>query len=157
MTFSFSGLNLASVKAASSSVLPPGQYVCTTKDAEIANTKSGDGKILKVKLIDVQGKGLIITTINIFNKSEKAMEIGLEELKALLVHGGHPDPDNIGQHGVASVNGLTVGITVGSEMYEGTSRSKVKFFIDPKTVKGYEQDAAGGDEPAIGSAGGMPF
>jgi hypothetical protein len=150
-SFSFSNLVLSGVQAAAvASVLPVGRYVCTVVSAELQDTKDKQGKFVAVKLKDTKGKGSITARLNVFNKSAKATEIGMEQLKALLVHGGHPDPDNIGDHGIGSIKGLTVGVVVGHDSYNGEDRSQVTGFVDPKTVKGYEQEATGAGKPAIG-------
>jgi hypothetical protein len=134
MTFSFSNLSLSGVTAAAGvPVLPPGRYVCKVTDTEVKDTKSGTGKILVVKLRC--DKGSIMDNINVHNPNPQAVEIGMEQLKALLVHGGHPDPDNIGQHGVASIRGLSVGVLVGSETYNGNPSAKVKGYFDPESLQ----------------------
>ena len=158
MDFSFSNLNLSNVQAAAGvSVLPPGRYVCKVTDAKIESTKDGSGRMVVVKLADEGGKGVITDRLNVFNKSPEATRIGLEQLKALLVNGGHPDPDNIGAHGVQSIRGLTVGVLVGSEMYQGEARSRVKGYMDPAVINGNPATAHAPDgAPTIGSAG-MPF
>lgn len=162
MTFSFNSLVLSGVKAASGvSVLSPGRYVCKVTDVEIKDTKDGKGKRMVVKLKEVNDKGVITDFINLhLPNSERATEIGQEQLKALLVHGGHPDPDNPGLHGLSAIKGLTVGVIVGTEKrLNGSGDSAaVKGYIDPTTVAGQVQ-AAPGTAPAIGStaAGKLPF
>lgn len=134
MEFSFSNLSLSGVTAAAGvSVLAPGKYVVKVSDVEMADTKNKSGKIMKVKLrCDA---GVITDNINVFNASAKAQEIGLEQLKGLLVAGGHPDPDNIGQHGLASIKGLTVGIIVGQDgTYNGEPSFKVKGYLKPDQI-----------------------
>ena len=154
--FSFSNLSLSGVQAAAGvSLLPPGKYICKVKEAEVVDTKNKDGKILKVKLSC--DDGVITDNLNVNNKSEEATKIGLEQLKALLVCGGHPDPDNIGQHGVASIKGLTVGVVVRADSYNGQPSSKVSGYMLPENVPQKGATAASKSAgPAIGS-GGMPF
>lgn len=136
MSFSFSSLNLSGVKAATGgSVLPPGEYVVKVKKAEITDIKDG-GKALKVVMVETNDKGVITDQINVHlpGRSEEAVRIGMETLRALCEFGGHPDPDNIGAHGVQSLVGLTVGIRVGSEKYEGKDRSRVTGYKLPSEV-----------------------
>lgn len=150
MTFSFSNLSLSGVTAATTGgVLPPGRYVCTVRKAEIEDTKDKSGKKLMVLLACSQG--VITDSINIYNKSERATEIGLEQLKSLLVNGGHPDPDNIGAHGVGSIKGLVVGVVVGNEKYEGQDRSKVSGYLKPELVTANGQASAKPAAPAAAS------
>lgn len=159
--FSFSSLVLSGVQAAAGvSVLAPGQYVCKVTDVELRDTKDGKGKRLMVKLKDTQDKGIITDFINLFlPNSEKATQIGQEQLKALLVHGGHPDPDQIGQHGLQSIKGLVVGVIVGTEKdTDGNKRACVRGYIDSATVKGYEQSAAvATGDAAMGAGKKLPF
>ena len=159
MIFSFSNLSLSGVEAAAgSSVLSPGKYVVKVTEAKVEDTKAGTGKVLKIRLSCKDG--VISDNINIYNPSAEATKIGLEQLKALLVNGGHPDPDNIGVHGVPSIVGLTVGVIVGSEMYQGSPSSKVKGYLHPDKVGATASAAAGfklaAAAPAIGPDG-LPF
>lgn len=157
--FDLSSLNLAGVTAASSSgVLPVGRYVCTTKGAKVeknkATAKDPNGLQVTVLCVDTAGKGVITARITIRNKSAEAVRIGKEQLKGLCVHGGHPDPDNpFADNTPSSLNGLTVGVVVGPDSYNGEAKSKVNGFCDPKTVKGYEDSQAG----AIGGDADIPF
>jgi len=153
-TFSFSNLSLAGIEAAAgSSVLAPGKYVVKVTDAKVEDTKAGTGKVLKLRLSCKAG--VISDNLNVANPSPEATRIGLEQLKGLLVNGGHPDPDNIGQHGVASIVGLTVGVIVGSEMYQGSPSSKVNGYCKPDAV-GAAAPAAAAPAAAIGSPA-FPF
>lgn len=114
--FSFRDLNLTNIKESSGALtLKPGTYTCKVNEAKIDKIKSG-GQQLVVKLSDTEGQGSITDWIVVNNpNSEMNTRIGLERLKSLLVHGGHKDPDNIGQHGVESIKGLVVGVQVKSE------------------------------------------
>lgn len=156
MNFSFSNLNLSNVTAAAGAiVLPVGRHVCKVAEATIEDTKNKDGKYIKLRFREVNDKGVITGNVNVFNKSEEATRIGLEQLKGLLVAGKHPDPDNIGSHGVSSIKGLTVGVVVGTEMYQGSPRPTVKGFYDPDAV-GDDAAAAASTGPKVGSED-MPF
>jgi len=136
MSFSFDKLNLGGVQASgASTMLRAGRYVCTARNAALSDTKSG-GKYIEVELNDNNDMGSIKAYLNIhIPASETATRIGREQLKALLTFGGHKDPDNIGKHGIASINGLKTGVLVVSESYikDGETRtgSKVKGFFDP--------------------------
>lgn len=149
--FSLSSLNLSGVQAASgTSVLPPGRYVCDTKNAKIEKTKDQTGRFISVMCVDVAGKGVITARLNVQNKSVEATRIGWEQLKGLLEHGGHPNPNNPFEDDTPnSLNGLRVGVVVKSDTYQGEARSQVGGFCDPKTVKGYEGQQAG----SIGGTG----
>jgi hypothetical protein len=66
--------------------IPAGWYPVEIEKAEIKDTKAGDGKYLKIEHTVVGDKFAnrkIWKQINLVNKSEKAVEIGLRELAAL--------------------------------------------------------------------------
>lgn len=153
--FDFGNLSLSGVQASAGVAgLPPGRYVVKTKDAKLESTKANDGsKFLFIRLVDLAGKGAISDRINVFLRGkEEATKIGLGQLKALCAHGGHPDPDNVGKHGVGALNGLTVGIIVGSETYLGEKRSRVSGYCEPSDVRGYEGSAPAATGGSIGAA-----
>lgn len=135
MAFSFKDLNLSNIEVTSAgSVLKPGRHVCTVTEAAIKPSKS-NGAILELKL--ASDEGAIRHWINVHvPTSEQATRIGREQLKALLVHGGHPTPDNPG--GVEKIRGLKVGVSVGTDTYmkDGEERtgSKVKGFFNPSEL-----------------------
>jgi hypothetical protein len=153
--FDFGSLSLKGIKAATGgAVLPKGRYVCEVKDAKIEDTKDKTGKMLVIRCVEQDGKGVITDRFNIKNKSAEATRIGLEQMRRMLEIGGHPDPDNVGALGLSAINGLIVGIVVGTEKYEGEDRSKVTSYINPADV------LSSGAKPAAaaGSIGGdVPF
>lgn len=150
MAFSFNELNLSGVEVSTGGgTLQPGRHVCKISDAVIKDTRTG-GKQLEVQLDSVKGGG-IRAWINVHvPASQDATRIGREQLKALLVHGGHPNPDRPGD--VASMKGLTVGVAVKSDSYEknGETRtgSRVHYFFDPS-----EEGHVKGSQPASKSGG----
>ena len=138
--FSFNKLNLKNVDVttAGNGTLPPGRHICKVSDATLKDTRAG-GKMIELQFNEIDGKGGIRNWLNVMvPSSEKATQIGREQLKGLLVWGGHEDPDNIGKHGVGSIKGLVVGVRVVTDTYvkdvlerEG---SKVNGFLDPATI-----------------------
>lgn len=146
--FSFRDLNLSGVEAQKgSNSLKPGRYVCTTSEAELKPTKSG-GISLKIKLTDRDGGGSVTDFINIKvpnvndDKQAMAQRIGRERLKALLVFGGHKNPDEPGD--IKTMNGLTVGVIVeqgedwkdesGTTRKGGGKPKKNGAYFDPKEL-----------------------
>lgn len=117
MSWSFTDLNLNGVEAQKgAATLKPGRYVCEVSEAELKTTKAG-GRQLFVKLNDINGGGYVADWITLTHPkaatdkgSKQAVEIGMSRLKALLLYGGHPNPDRPGD--IASVNGLVVGVNV---------------------------------------------
>ncbi len=155
MTFSFSNLNLSNVTAASGGgVLQPGRYVVKVKEATVSDNKAKTGKVLKVKL--VCDAGVITDNLNVAHTTAEAQRIGLEQLKALLECGGHPNPNQPGD--VSSLVGLKVGIIVAQDgVYEGKPQFKVKGYLKPEDVgtAGATSSVTG---PTIGAADGdIPF
>jgi hypothetical protein len=158
MNFSFSQLSLSGVQAAAGvAVLAPGRYVCKVKDVEFVDNKNKNGKLLKVKLVCKDG--VITDNINVFHETPKAQEIGQEQLKALLVNGGHPDPDNIGQHGIPSIKGLEVGVIVIHDTYNGQPSSRVGGYTKPDAIGqvGAHGSVAAKPAPAASFGGDIPF
>ena len=143
-TFSFDQLNLSDVKASAGGGLQAGRYICKVKAAALRDTAKG-GKQVEVNFEDNQGGGVIRAWINVHvPESSEATRIGREQLKSLLVHGGHASPDQPGD--IKSLVGLDVGVTVKSESYqkngETRSGSKVHFFYDPATGASASNDTA---------------
>lgn len=130
MPFDFRSLNLEAVETSSGGgALQPGRYICKVQDVEIKATKSG-GKQLEVKFAEVNGAGTIRHWINLHTPSSpEATRIGLEQLKALLVHGNHPNPNHPGD--IATLRGLVVGVAVREDTYvkngEERTGSKVHY------------------------------
>lgn len=151
--FSFKELNLSGVEVSSAgATLKPGRHAVEVIEATVKDTKA-NGKMLEIKLNSLEGEGAIRMWINLHvPSSQEATRIGREQLKALLVFGGHPSPDKPGD--VATLKGLTVGVSVGSEEYtdkNGNKRdgSKVKSFfpatdIDPKYAGKSKPKTTGG-------------
>jgi hypothetical protein len=115
--FDFSQLSLEGVEAArGGATLKPGIYVCTVDGVEI---KKNPGKAtqLVVELVDEGGQGKVTDFISLAHaraavddKCRQAVEIGRSRLKALLEHGGHPNPDKPGD--ISTLKGLRVGVRV---------------------------------------------
>ena len=162
MSFSFNDLNLSTVEASGvSSALRPGRYVCLAKEAKLKDTKSG-GKMVEVELEDVGGMGSLRAFLNVhIPSSDQATRIGLEQLKSLLTYGGHKDPNNVGKHGIASINGLKVGVLVVAEQYtkDGETRngSRVKGFLDPATMQTETNSSSHSSPPSRDLDDAIPF
>lgn len=69
------------------SALPAGEYSVRIADAEIMATKAGTGQYIKMRL-DVTGPShqgrVVFTNINIQNPSQKAEEIGRQQLGSIM-------------------------------------------------------------------------
>lgn len=66
--------------------VPPGDYMLSIDSAEVKDTKNGDGKYIKIEhtIISEQYKGRkVFNNINIYNKSQQCVNIGLGMLANL--------------------------------------------------------------------------
>lgn len=86
-------LDLTGIKANSSAPLKPGVYTVKVTNAEVKETAKKDGKFIAVKFevtAPETDKGRVVMhRFNIENKTPKAQEIGLAELKTMLLCSGH--------------------------------------------------------------------
>jgi hypothetical protein len=124
--------------------LPAGKYVCNVTNAELADTKSG-GKMIKLELTVAAGESKnrkLFGNINVQNANPKATEIGLSQLKSLLVCSGYPNPDKL--ESVTALCGLTVGVKtkIRSDETYG-DKAEVHYFFDAKETKAQDQKDSG--------------
>lgn len=80
-------LDLSEVKESSFECLPKGDYVVVVSDAEVRDTKDGQGQYLRVTLEVQEGEfdsRKIFTNFNIKNKNQQAVQIGLGQLKKMM-------------------------------------------------------------------------
>lgn len=80
-------LDMTNVKAAGPMLIDPGTYEVISDEAEIKDSKSG-GQYINVKYKVVSGKfegSYLFNMFNIKNSNQKAVEIGLGQLKAFMV------------------------------------------------------------------------
>tara|TARA_B100000424_G_scaffold271708_1_gene276050 strand:- start:39829 stop:40338 length:510 start_codon:yes stop_codon:yes gene_type:complete len=137
MAFNFRELNLSGVEVSGAApILQPGRYVCEVTDAFLKPTKNG-GSSIEITLNDTKGGGSVRSWVNVHVPiSEQATRIGREQLKALLIYGGHSNPERPGD--ISSLKGLKVGVSVGQDKYtmDGVEKvgSKVKGFFDPSEI-----------------------
>jgi hypothetical protein len=71
----------------------PGEYQSTIVAAEVKDTKTGGAMLV---ISHKTEKGMTAQRINIKNSNPKAVEIGLSELKSLLISINHKNPSGIG-------------------------------------------------------------
>jgi len=79
-------------------LVPAGIYKVAVVDAELKDTKSGTGKIIKTQFKILEGANagrLIFSNFNIINDNEQAMNIGRAQLKRLMVQAGKENPDTL--------------------------------------------------------------
>lgn len=105
-------MSLLDLTNVSENGIEDGDYVATVSHAEVKSTKNGDGEYIKVCFETDKGQK-IYHNFNIKNKSEKAAQIGLGQLKTFLRVSGKSNPNNLG--GVAELMGLKALIKVKNE------------------------------------------
>jgi hypothetical protein len=134
--------DLSNVKAQGNDTLPAGKYVCNVTNTEMKDTKDGTGAYIRTELTVAEGdaKGRKVWfNINVRNKNPQATEIGMSQLKALLVCAGYPTPDKLS--GIGELNGLTVGVKTKIKTDEYGEKAEVSYFYEPK------KEAQGTGEP----------
>jgi hypothetical protein len=159
--FDFSKLDLSKYEVDSGEErLRAGKYVCKVTEAKIETMKSGNGRTLTLRLEDVKtGHGSIPMFITVeHNKSAKAEEIGLKQLKTLAAHGGLANPNQIGN--VKNLVGLQVGVKVSPEPWTddngeertGSAVDKWHPFFDPSRTTATGPDPVEAKAPAAPAA-----
>ena len=128
------------------SPVPPGDYEAVIKDAEIRTTKSGTGQYIALRL-DITGPShagrVVWSNLNIKNDSQKAEEIGRQQLGAVMRAVGLPSLQDTDQ-----LIGGNIGVKLAirkSEEYGDSN--EVKAFKAPKSGA-----SAGAPAPAMASA-----
>jgi hypothetical protein len=125
--------DLSNVKAQGNDTLPAGKYVCNVTNTEMKDTKDGTGAYIRTELTVAEGdaKGRKVWfNINVRNKNPQATEIGMSQLKSLLVCAGYPTPDKLS--GIGELNGLTVGVKTKVKTDEYGEKAEVSYFYEPK-------------------------
>lgn len=150
VSFSFRELDLSDVDAQGSSLMSVGDHACSIKEAELKQTASG-GWMIQVEFLS-QGGQTIRDRFNVKNKSADAERIGKGQLKNLLIQAAHPDPDNVGQHGIGSIRGLKVGVSVADVNEPWTDKNGKRHDTSRKVVGYFAISGKGGavaddDEP----------
>lgn len=116
----------------SSVILPAGRYTVDVADVRLIDHKSGDGKSVNVSYrVDNGGKKYHGTYINSFHiiehSSDKAVEIGFEELARLAIAVGRELSDEESNINVGSFVGKSLALRL-DEPEEGRSVNPVTGF-----------------------------
>lgn len=120
--------------------LPPGDYNVTIAGAEIAPTKSGTGQYIKLKMTVTgpthQGR-VVFSNLNIKNDSQKAEEIGRQQLGSIMRAIGLPAIQDTDQ-------------LIGGSLVVKLKIVKSEGYDDKNEVSAYK--SATGSAPAMPSA-----
>ncbi len=139
-------LDLSNTEVTNYAPLPDAKYVCNVTEAEIKDTKSGTGQYISATLTIAEGEfegRKIFTNFNVKNENPKAVEIGLSQLKSLLIESGYKDPNTLGS--VTDICGLRVGVkTKTKEDPAYGPKTEVSFYFNPKATTGQTGQAKAG-------------
>jgi len=133
--------DLSNVKAQGNDTLPAGKYVCNITNAELKDTKAKNGQYIKIEFTIKEGDASgrkVWAQINVANANPKAAEIGMSQLKSLLVCASYPNPDKLDS--VTSLCGLTVGVKTKVKTDEYGEKAEVSYFFEPKKEAQGSQD-----------------
>lgn len=127
------GFNVAEVEIdapVSYDPIPDGEYTLKALDAEQKTTSRGDGTYIKVKFEVVKGEyagRLLWQNFNIENPSQKAQNIGRQQLVAWATACGKPDADDTDKL-LEKPFRAAVGIEKGTGGYSDSNRIKAFLF-----------------------------
>jgi hypothetical protein len=138
MSFTFNSMNLKNVEVSENSILPEGNHIVEVTEAKSVTKPTGAVQIEVLMREVVDGKKTIKDWIVVHNPNyPKNAEIGLSNLKAMLIHGGHNNPDNpFPDDDVSVMKGLVFGVYVGTSEYNGKTSMKIKKYKSAKDVDG---------------------
>ncbi len=127
-------LNLNGVSAQTNTPLAAGTYLMKVESAEVKQTVSKTGEYLEVwfKVTEGESSGRRVGhRFNIKNATPKAQEIGLSQLKTMLLCAGHSGES------LASVNDM-IGLTVLAKTKvkqdsKGVDRAEIASFLTPSS------------------------
>jgi hypothetical protein len=96
-------MSLLDLTNVSESTFEAGEYTVTCSAAEVKETKAGTGEYIKCTFETDKGQR-IYHNFNIKNSNEKAVQIGLAQLKTFMRVAGKANPNTLG--GVGELLGL---------------------------------------------------
>lgn len=134
-------LDLTDVKESTGFLIPPGTYVVRCDQAVVKDTKDGTGEYINCKFGITQGEYMgrsIFMMFNIKNRNEKAVEIGLQQLKAFLKSSGSTE---LHIKSVEQLEGLMAMAVVKTKTDDFGEKNVISYFkpIDPTKVESKEE------------------
>lgn len=137
--------DLTSAKTSEFENLPDGKYTCFVTDAVMKDTKDGTGEYIKTTLTVKSGAyegRKIFTNFNVKNKNEKAVEIGMGQIKSLFQNSDYKGElkfNNANEVPVA-LCGLCVGVKTKTKKDETYGdKVEVSYFFKPEATKAEEE------------------
>jgi hypothetical protein len=125
--------------------IPEGEYILKALEAEEKETSKGDGSFIKVKFEVIRGEftgRLLWQNFNINNPSERAQQIGRQQIVAWATACGKPDADDTDKL-LEKPFKAVVDIQAGNNGYKPSNRIKVFLFdTEDKPAKAAPKPAA---------------
>ena len=134
--------------------IPEDEYVLKAAEAEEKETSRGDGSYIKVKFEVVKGQyagRLLWQNFNINNPSEKAQNIGRQQLVAWATACGKPDADDTDKL-LEKPFRASVGIDPAKDGYKASNRIKA-FLFDQDEPPAKKASPAGKSAPKAAASG----
>lgn len=151
------GFNVAEVEIdapVSYDPIPDGEYTLKALDAEQKTTSRGDGTYIKVKFEVVKGEyagRLLWQNFNIENPSQKAQNIGRQQLVAWATACGKPDADDTDKL-LEKPFRAAVGVEKGTGGYSDSNRIKAFLFEQQDDAPAPKAKPAAKAAPAAAAA-----
>lgn len=104
-------IDLSNAKEPKFEVLPAGKYNVFCNGAAVMDTKNGTGQYVQAEFVVMEGSyegKRLFHNFNIKNQNQKAVDIGLGQLKSFLRYAKYPTPDSLGD--VSALEGLKTGV-----------------------------------------------
>lgn len=145
-----SWLDLTNAQTTELKPLATGDYNVAVKEADLKDTASKTGQLIKVvfEILDGDFKGRkIFKNFNVLNKSAEAQAIGQSELKALMEASNAP---SLVLHSPKDLLGLSCMAHVIPREYNGKVNGEISYFLkatttpQPSTVTNVPNMAPGG-------------
>ena len=136
--------------------IPEGEYTLKALEAEEKETSKGDGSYIKVKFEVAKGEyagRLLWQNFNINNPSERAQQIGRQQIVAWATACGKPDADDTDKL-LEKPFKAVVDIQAGNNGYKPSNRIKVFLFDsdDKPTAKAAPKATPAAAKPAPAAA-----
>lgn len=139
-------LDVTNAQEPSFEPVPAGEYILQVEEAEVRDTKDMTGQYISAKLTIIGGEydnRKVFVMYNIKNKNQKAVEIGMGQLKALMKSAGM---QNFVLNSVGELCGLTFGAKLGikrSEEYDDKNVIKSYLPYNPAIAQKANVSTAG--------------
>lgn len=135
--------------------IPEGEYILKALEAEEKETSKGDGSYIKVKFEVAKGEyagRLLWQNFNINNPSERAQQIGRQQIVAWATACGKPDADDTDKL-LEKPFKAVVDVQAGNNGYKPSNRIKV-FLFDTEEKASAKTTKAAAKPPAAAAAKG---